>query len=54
MSEIQLLMTENSEIDNLILIGKKFDQSNEQILEALIEDYQEEFSKFSKRYFSST
>jgi len=52
LSEIQLLMTENSEIDNLISIGKKFDQSNEQILKTLIEDYQEEFKKFSKKDIS--
>ena len=52
LSEIQLLMTENSEIDNLISNGKTFKQSNDRILEALMEDYKEEFKNFSKKDIS--
>jgi len=48
LSEIVQMMTENSEIDTLISNGRTFNQSNEQILSALVERYGDELKDFSK------
>ena len=48
LSEIVQMMTENSEIDTLISNGRTFNQSNDQILNALFERFDEELKGFSK------